>query len=58
MRKVVEMVNNQKYDLSEHIYLLKRKAKAFVHSMAYYICRVFPIDDRKIVMWTFEGSGG
>lgn len=49
---------NQKSDLSESIYIIKRMAKAFVHSLAYYACRVFPIDNRKIVMWTFEGNGG
>lgn len=48
----------QKSDLSENIYILKRKLKAFVHGLAYYICRIFPVDDRKIVMWTFEGNGG
>ncbi len=49
---------NYKGDLSETIYIAKRKVKAFVHSLAYYICRVFPIDRQKIVMWTFEGGGG
>ncbi len=52
------MGNNQKHDLSEHIYIFIRQAKAFVHSIAYYACRVFPIDNKKIVMWTFEGNGG
>lgn len=49
---------NQKSDLSETIYIGKRKLKAFMHSLAYYMCRIFPIDSNKIVMWTFEGSGG
>lgn len=49
---------NQKSDLSESIYIVQRKIKAFIHSLAYYACRIFPIDNRKIVMWTFEGDGG
>ncbi len=49
---------NQKSDISENIYILKRKAKAFLHSLAYYTCRIFPVDPRKVVMWTFEGGGG
>lgn len=49
---------NRKSDLSESIYILKRKIKACVHGLVYYACRVFPIDNSKIVMWTFEGNGG
>lgn len=52
------MGNYQKSDLSENIYIAKRKVKAFMHSLAYYVCRIFPVDRNKIVMWTFEGSGG
>lgn len=48
----------QKRDLTEKIYIIKRRLKAFVHSLAYYACRIFPVDDQKIVMWTFEGGGG
>lgn len=39
-------------------YIQKRKRKAFFHSLAYLLCRIFPINPRKIVMWTFEGKGG
>lgn len=49
---------NQRSDFSEDIYILKRMLKAFVHGLTYYVCRIFPVDNRKIVMWTFEGSGG
>ena len=49
---------NQKSDLSENIYIIRRRAQAFVHSLAYYMCRIFPIDKKKVVMWTFEGNGG
>lgn len=49
---------NQKSDLSESLYICKRKIKAFLHSLVYYMCRVFPVERNKIVMWTFEGSGG
>ena len=45
-------------EISEKMYIAKRKLKAFLHSLAYYVCRVFPIDRNKIVMWTFEGGGG
>lgn len=48
----------QKSDFSERIYIAKRKLKALLHGMAYYVCRVFPVDSHKIVMWTFEGGGG
>lgn len=48
----------QKSSLSENIYIIRRRAEAFVHGVAYYICRIFPIDKSKIVMWTFEGNGG
>lgn len=47
-----------KSDISEKKYILKRTIKAFVHSLAYFVCRIFPIDNSKIVMWTFEGNGG
>lgn len=49
---------DQSADLSERIYIAKRKMKAFLCSLAYYACRIFPIDREKIVMWTFEGGGG
>lgn len=47
-----------KSDISEKKYILKRTIKAFVHSLAYFVCRIFPIDNSKIVMWTFEVNGG
>lgn len=49
---------NQKGDLSETLYIAKRKIKAFMHGLAYYACRIFPVDKKKIVMWTFECGGG
>lgn len=52
------MKYDQRGNISERIYIIKRKAKAFAHSLVYYICRIFPIDHSKIVMWTFEGKGG
>lgn len=54
----MNMSHNIKSDISEKNYIAKRIAKAFLHSLAYCICRVFPIDRNKIVMWTFEGNGG
>ena len=49
---------NQKSDWSETVYITKRKIKAFLHGLAYYACRIFPVDRHKIVMWTFECGGG
>lgn len=49
---------NEKSDWSEKVYIAKRKAKAFLHGLTYYACRVFPVDQKKVVMWTFEGKGG
>lgn len=43
---------------NEEFYIFKRKAKAFFHSLVYYACRIFPIKKNKIVLWTFECSGG
>lgn len=48
----------QNSGMSENMYIAKRKLKAFVHSFAYYISRIFPVDQNKIVVWTFEGGGG
>lgn len=42
----------------ENWYITKRKIKAAFYSIPYYLCRIFPIKRNKIVMWTFEGSGG
>ena len=42
----------------EEIYIIKRRIKAFFHSLVYYACHIFPVQKNKIVMWTFEGSGG
>ncbi len=52
------MSYKQKSDLSEKIYIIRRKGKALLHSLPYYICRVLPINQRKVVMWTFECNGG
>lgn len=52
------MEQQHKKELSESVYIAKRKFKAFMHSLAFYICRVFPVDHNKITMWTFECGGG
>ncbi len=52
------MKNNRSGNFKEELYIFKRTIKAFAHSLAYCACRIFPIDDSKVVMWTFEGSGG
>jgi len=52
MQSMKEMKN------SEKIYIYKRKCKAFLSSLVYYACWIFPIKKNKVVMWTFEGMGG
>ena len=47
----------RKLAFQEEWYVYKRKLKAFFHSLSFYICRVFPVNPRKIVMWTLEGKG-
>ena len=39
-------------------YILKRKIKAFIESLAFYVCWIFPVKSNKVVFWTFEGNGG
>lgn len=43
---------------TEDIYIKKRKRKAFIEKIVYYLCFIFPIKKNKVVMWTFEGDGG
>ncbi len=45
-------------DKEERRYIQKRKRKAFLYSIPFYLCRIFKVDKRKLVFWTFEGSGG
>lgn len=52
------MGDNRKSNLSENAYIFKRTVKAFAHSLVYGLCSIFPVDNRKVVMWTFEGNGG
>lgn len=43
---------------AEERYILKRKIKAFCNSLAFYICRIFPVDKKLVSVCTFEGKGG
>lgn len=43
---------------SEKIYIFRRKVKAFFEGLVFYVCRVFPVQPCKVVMWTMEGKGG
>ena len=45
-----------KKDICEFLYIYKRKTKAFFYGLFFYIFRVFPIKNNKIIMWTFEGN--
>lgn len=42
----------------EIAYIKKRKRKAFRESLAFYLCRIFPIKKNLINVCTFEGKGG
>ena len=44
--------------MNESLYILMRKIKAWLNSMCFYICRVFPIRQTRISVCTFEGKGG
>lgn len=48
----------RKIDITEELYIGKRKIKAFFCGLVYRMCQVFPVQQDKIVMWTFEGTGG
>lgn len=42
----------------ETLYILYRKMKALGNRGCFYICRIFPICQRRISVCTFEGKGG
>lgn len=44
--------------MNERQYITYRKIKAFFRSLAFYICRIFPIEKNLICVCTFEGKGG
>lgn len=44
--------------VSEYIYILYRKLKAVSGGCLYYLCRLFPINSRKIVLSNYEGRQG
>lgn len=39
-------------------YIRKRKFKAFLSGLCFYICRIFPVDNNLVSVCTFEGRGG
>ncbi len=39
-------------------YITRRKMKAALEGLVYRVCQLFPINQKKVVMWTFEGGGG
>jgi CDP-glycerol glycerophosphotransferase len=45
-------------DSREIKYIRKRQRKAFLESLCFYICRIFPIDRKLVSVCTFEGKGG
>lgn len=42
----------------EIAYIKKRKRKAFRESLCFYLCRIFPVNEKLISVCTFEGKGG
>lgn len=44
--------------MTEKQYINFRKRKAFYNSLAFYLCRVFPINKKLVSVCTFEGKGG
>ena len=44
--------------MKESNYIRWRKLKAFGNSLAFYLCRLFPIHKHRICISTFEGKGG
>ena len=42
----------------EEAYISKRKRQAFINSLRYRVCRIFPVKKKRIVVCTFEGKGG
>lgn len=42
---------------NESIYILKRKLKALLSRIPYYICGLLPIHKNKVVFSAFEGGG-
>ena len=43
---------------AEARYITKRKIKAMLNSICFYVCRIFPIKNNLISVCTFEGKGG
>ncbi len=44
--------------MKERLYIFYRKCKAFFNSLAFYICRIFPIDNNIVSVCSFEGRNG
>lgn len=43
---------------AEARYILKRRIKASLNSICFYLCRIFPVKKNLISVCTFEGKGG
>lgn len=44
--------------MKERNYIRYRKAKAYMNSLCFLICRMFPVKKNRISVCTFEGKGG
>ncbi len=47
-----------KQEMGLTFYITRRKMKAALEGLVYRVCQLFPINQKKVVMWTFEGGGG
>lgn len=45
-------------DKKEFAYIRERKIKAFLESLCFYVCRIFPVQKRLVSVCAFEGKGG
>ena len=43
---------------AEKVYIRKRKRQAFLNSLCFYMCRIFPIKKNRVSVCTFEGRNG
>ena len=52
------MDKDRTVDVKEKIYIRKRLIKAFLESIPFYLCRIIPINKKKIVFCCIEGTTG
>lgn len=53
-----ERIMNHKISLAERLYICRRVLTGKIQSILFYLCRVFPINNKKIVFCCIEGTTG